>query len=269
VSWSAPANDGGSPVTGYTVTPYAGSTALSPVTVGAGTTTTTVTGLIDGTSYTFRITADNANGSSPAATTNAVTPTLLAAPPTNVQAAADDASATVWWTAPITGPTVTGYTVSAWDSSGNLVTTTSVDASETTAIVPGLVDGDSYTFTVAAQSTLGSSGASSPSNSVTPYSASGVAKPPNPTKLTATGLLGSATITWVAPKAPNNGAVTSYTVTVYDSKNTVVETLLFDPNTTSVTIGGLTGGTQYKFKIASTNVAGSSGGAMTPLITVL
>ncbi|MGO4587250.1 fibronectin type III domain-containing protein, partial [Arthrobacter sp. 2RAF6] len=77
VSWTAPAN-GGSPITSYAVTPHAGATTLAPVTV-TGTppaTSTTVTGLSNGTAYTFTVTATNAIGTSPAsAASAAVTPT--------------------------------------------------------------------------------------------------------------------------------------------------------------------------------------------------
>ena len=67
VSWTAP-SDGGSPITGYTVTPYIGATAQTPTTV-TGTppaTSTTVTGLTNGTAYTFKVTATNAVGTGPA-----------------------------------------------------------------------------------------------------------------------------------------------------------------------------------------------------------
>jgi hypothetical protein len=74
VTWSAPSSDGGSAITGYTVTPYAGSTAGTPVNVGASVRRTRVTGLTNGTSYTFRITAANTAGTSSEAVTSAVTP---------------------------------------------------------------------------------------------------------------------------------------------------------------------------------------------------
>ena len=85
VSWTAPAN-GGVPITSYTVTPFAGTVAQPPVTV-AGTppaTATTISGLTNGTAYTFTVSATNpvgagiASGASNAVTPgSAVTPTFV------------------------------------------------------------------------------------------------------------------------------------------------------------------------------------------------
>ncbi len=81
VSWTAPSNNGGSAITSYMVTPYIGSTAQTPVTVTGSppATSAAVTGLSNGTAYTFTVSAANAVGTGPASSpSNAVTPS---APP--------------------------------------------------------------------------------------------------------------------------------------------------------------------------------------------
>ena len=78
VSWTAPASDGGSPITSYVVTPFIGTTAQTSTTVPAPETSTTVTGLSSGTSYTFKVAAVNVIGPGPqSAASNSVTPTNL------------------------------------------------------------------------------------------------------------------------------------------------------------------------------------------------
>src|SRR5262249_10159312 len=84
-----PATDGGSPITGFTVTASPGgqtaSGARSPL---------VVTGLVNGTSYTFTVTATNAIGTSPPSDPSAaVTPRTIPGPPTGVSATAGDGQA--------------------------------------------------------------------------------------------------------------------------------------------------------------------------------
>ena len=74
VSWSLP-NDGGSPITAFIVTPYIGGDAQTPDTFTSSTTSEVVSGLTNGTAYTFTVTATNAVGSSaPSLPSPAVTP---------------------------------------------------------------------------------------------------------------------------------------------------------------------------------------------------
>ena len=77
ITWAAPSDDGGSPITGYTVT----ASPASPASSGGTCSTTppatscTISGLTNGTAYTFTVVATNAVGSSaPSAPSSAVTP---------------------------------------------------------------------------------------------------------------------------------------------------------------------------------------------------
>lgn len=77
VTW-APALSDGSAITGYTVTSQPGGIST---TVGAGATSATVTGLTDGTSYSFTVSASNGFGAGPtSASSNSVIPTGPATP---------------------------------------------------------------------------------------------------------------------------------------------------------------------------------------------
>jgi hypothetical protein len=75
VRWTAPSDDGGSSITDYTVTPYDGATAQAPFAVGSAATSARVTGLANGTSYTFKVKAKTAAGfGADSAASSAVTP---------------------------------------------------------------------------------------------------------------------------------------------------------------------------------------------------
>jgi titin len=178
VNWTAP-DDGNSPITSYTITPYQGSTAQTPtvITGSPPATSATITGLTNGVSYTFTVTATNAVGSGPpSAASSAVTPEAPAAPaaPTGVTATAGNASATVSWTAPNDGGSpITSYTVTPYlGSTAKPATTVTGSPPATTASITGLTNGSAYTFTVTATNAIGTSAASSPSSAVTPSAAS-------------------------------------------------------------------------------------------------
>lgn len=74
VTWTAPEADGDSAISGYTITPYIGSTAQTPVQVGQEARSATISDLTNGAAYTFRISAVNGVGAGPAAISPAVTP---------------------------------------------------------------------------------------------------------------------------------------------------------------------------------------------------
>jgi hypothetical protein len=131
-----------------------------------------VTGLTSGTAYTFTVTSGNADGSSAAsAPSNSVTPTTASVPtaPTAVAAQGDSKSAIVSWTAPSSdgGSPISSYTVTPFIGAA-AQPTTSVGGSGTSAVVGGLTNETSYTFTVSATNVAGTSAASAATTAVVP-----------------------------------------------------------------------------------------------------
>jgi type II secretory pathway pseudopilin PulG/chitodextrinase len=146
LAWTAVANTAAAPVSGYRI--YQGG-----VQVWSGaTTTTTITGLTNGTTYSFTVAAYGPGGvsapSKPVTTTPTVvpvttTPTVVPATPTGLTANPGDTEVTLTWTAvtPTSAAPVSGYEifrdgVSVWSGATTSITDT------------GLTNGTTYSYTV-------------------------------------------------------------------------------------------------------------------------
>ena len=166
VSFQIPSSSGSSAISGYVVvsSPLGGIDQNS----GSAALTHAISNLVNGTAYTFTVTASNAAGFGPAsAPSNSVTPITTATAPTNVTATAGNASAVVTFAAPASngGSAITGYYVSSNPAGGVDTNAGSPSLSHTIA---SLVNGTSYVFTVTANNSAGLSVPSIASSPVTP-----------------------------------------------------------------------------------------------------
>ena len=201
LAWTAP--DGGLPIRGYTV--YQGTSpggeSGTPVNGSSLVTATSyqVTGLTNGTTYYFMVTAFNRTGQGPTSNEANAVPVTVPGAPTGLTATPDDGTVTLAWAAPASdgGSPVTGYNVyqgtSPGGESGTPVNGSSLVAA-TSYQVTGLTNGTTYYFRVTAVTRVGQGPASAEVNAVP------VTVPGAPTGLTATPDDGTVTLAWAAPR---------------------------------------------------------------------
>ncbi|WP_221177033.1 peroxidase family protein [Nocardioides pocheonensis] len=170
VTWTAAAT--GEPATSFEIQVLSGGVQQGALrTAPPSDSSAHITGLTNGTTYTFKVRAVGAFGASPfSAESNAVTPAPVApGAPTIGTATAGVGSASVTWTAPADdgGSPITGYLVQARNSLGTVLGTASAGPGATSATVTGLTPGTTVWLRVRASNAVGNGPFSLDSNAVT------------------------------------------------------------------------------------------------------
>ena len=171
LSWDPPAQNNGSRVIGYAVTPFVGTAAQTAHTFHTAARTETITGLTNGRTYTFAVAALNADGTGPRSNpSNQVVPgTPLAPSHVTAVALSQSGAVTLSWQAPnaTNGAPITGYVVTPYigtRSQGHV----NLGSATTHHIITHLRPGATYSFKVAAKNTYGTGPRSRPSNLTKP-----------------------------------------------------------------------------------------------------
>ncbi|MGI2172392.1 Ig-like domain-containing protein [Shewanella sp. MF05960] len=235
IAFSAPGSNGGSAITGYTVTSspgtFTGSWTSSPITVA---------GLTNGTAYTFAVTATNAVGTGSASgASNSVTP---------------KATQTITFGNPGAQTFGTTPTLSATSTSSLVPTFTS-----STTGVCTITSGGDLTFVTAGSCTINADQAGNGSylagTTVAQSFTVNAVVPGAPTAATATAGDTQASIAFTAPASNGGVAITSYTVT--SSPGGLTGSGAGSP----MTVTGLTNGVAYTFTVTATSSGIGTGAA--------
>jgi hypothetical protein len=182
VNWTAPASNGGSPVTEYRVDVRTGTTLVRTVTGIPGTATSTVvSGLTNGTTYNFVVRAVNAAGvSANSAASNPVTPATVPGAPRidSPQRGANGGALTAIarWSPPAAtgGSAITGYQVTILRMSSAAANATVLNRTTSAVLAASArtreftLPGSNYRFEVVAINAVGTSAPSARSSNVVP-----------------------------------------------------------------------------------------------------
>ena len=284
VSWSAPSSDGGSDVTGYKAgrcSSSCGTDANWTVTILTGAnTSTTISGLTNGTAYQMRIAAVNRSGDSAWSTAATATPAKAPDTPAAPTVTEGMQRLSASWAAPsANGAAITDYDVQYRACTATPVTCTTnpawgdwtdrpgETASDTTTSVTitGLTNGTAYQVQIRASNSVGDSGWS-PSGEGTP------APQPPDTPAVPTVSAHSDTeldVSWSAPGV-NGSAITGYDMQ-YRACTATPLTCAVSPawgawtshthtgTGATASVGSLTNGTAYQVQVKAKSGAGDSG----------
>ncbi|MDB4342111.1 fibronectin type III domain-containing protein [Nitrosopumilus sp.] len=257
IDWTAPSNNGGFAVTGYEIerSTTSGSGFATVGQVGNVLTWTDPTAnLVLGDTYYYRVLAINQQGTSVASNEGSG---LTGDKPDAVANVTADALVNYeininWTPANENFYALTGYEVFASENGATAVSVGTTPQAQTQFLHTGLNSGSTYTYSIYATNSLGTSTISNQPSTV----AGDI--PGVPTNLTVTPVVPSQIdVAWGASAA--NGYTPTYTVAIStDSGSTWDETSHTGLTALTLTKTGLVNGQTYQYKISATNTLGTS-----------
>ncbi|MBS3816850.1 MAG: PQQ-binding-like beta-propeller repeat protein [Candidatus Thermoplasmatota archaeon] len=174
LTWDPPSDDGGSSINEYKI--YRGTSSSSLTShdnIGGNTTSYTDTGLTNGETYYYQVSAVNGEGEGNRSTEVSATPTsdiTTPSAPQNLDGEPGDGQVSLTWDAPSSngGSSITDYKV-YWGTSSGQYDDNETIGNQTSYTVTGLTNGDEYYFAVSAINS-GGEGDKSDEVSTTPQS---------------------------------------------------------------------------------------------------
>ena len=246
-TWSAPASDGGAPITSYSATASPGNATC--VTSGLS---CTITGLSNGTSYTLTVRATNDVGQGPASNPRTATPGVAPSAPRSLSASPNlPAGIGLTWQPPASGGSspVSGYRIYRGAPGGTPTLLTGVGTALSFTDMD-VVNGGSYVYEIAAVNAF----AEGPHSS--PVTASRGTVPSAPQALTASVTGQGITLRWSPPATDGGDALTAYTVFRGTTAANAIPVVTLGSGVTSYVDKSVAKKTTYVYRLTASNALG-------------
>ena len=275
LTWTGPSDNGGAAITDYVIESSVDGTTWATVEDGVSTATTfTVSGLTNGTEYSFRVAARNDAGPGPYTATIQATPKGSSAPTGLAAVVAPEAGVgstqvRLSWNAPASdgGATIQDYVIERSTPGNPWVRVNDGTSTATTVTASGLLNGILHRFRVAAVNSYGV-GPWSDTIEATPRGLPGAPASLTARAVPADGLgSGEVKLAWAAPSWDGGAAVNDYLVEKSTDGTTWAAVTDGLSTATTYTVGGLTNGTHYSFRVSAGNVVGFGNASANVLAT--
>lgn len=256
VSWSAPASDGGSPVTGYKVYSSLNGVTYTLFNLPTGTSSTVTLSGNGGQTIYVRVTAVNAIGEGAHSESSGLaSDSVPAVPESPSLSVTGPGELTLAWSAPANdgGDGITGYLITYSKPPSASEFTYTVGPSERSYVFTDSA-GVQYSAAIAATNEIGTGPATSP------LSATTASLPGSPSWMSAAASYSTQAaidIAFVAPSSNGGAEISGYELE-YDTSSAFSTPQPVSFSETSYTLTGLEGGLAYHLRLRASNAAGDS-----------
>jgi fibronectin type 3 domain-containing protein len=261
LSWSYPADDGGTPITNFTIYRGNSSSSLLPLVTIGDALQYDDTSVLNGITYYYEVSAVNAVGEGERSAQVNATPVADLIPtvpssPQDLEAVAGDAWIALEWSAPEDdgGADITNYKVYRGDSPSSLVLLTTIENSlqyNDTSVL----NGETYYYQVGAINSVGI-GPKSASIYATPSSPFVPSVPSQPQNLQADAGDGFINISWEAPLDDGGSPITGYVIYRGNSSDSLHYLDEVGPSATSFIDTSVQNDHQYYYCVFAMNGVG-------------
>jgi len=253
LGWDPPADTGGTAIAAHRIYRGNASGALSLFTETGSSTTYTNTGLQNGVTYYFQVSAVNSAGEGPRSAEASAVPSggpTVPSAPRNLTYVPGASNVTLDWEPPESdgGAMITGYSVYRGTAPGSLLLLSPLE-NLTTYVDEGLLPDVRFYYQVSARNALGN-GPRTPELLAMPLS-----KPSAPRDLAAAAGLGQVTLSWQPPSSDGGSALVNYLLYRGTEPGNLAFLVLLPPAPGHVD-SPLINGTTYSYQVSASNAQG-------------